>query len=304
MTNRFHIHSICAFVLLLLPGTAQLYGQLPIERIANVSFKVHDLASARSFYTGMLGLPETFDLKGANGEVTSAFFQINDDQYIEFTLNASGPDHQFESVSFLTPKVTILQRLLQKRGLSPVGPLTGADGDLHLSLKDPMGNTLDFVAYRKGSLQSAHRGNAVPSVNGAGKIQVTHHLLHVGLAEDDEAAALAFYENKLGFQEMLRGSTVPNQIYWINMAMPEDRGDYIEMMVHAVDPASRRNHICFEVPDIQKAYQLLVSQGMPDHFKPRIASNHRWVINLGDPNGIRVEIMGEPVTEPLPHPAQ
>jgi catechol 2,3-dioxygenase-like lactoylglutathione lyase family enzyme len=75
-------------------------------------------------------------------------------------------------------------------------------------------------------------------------------------------------------------------------------------MVHAADPASRRDHICFEVPDIQKAYKLLVSQGMSDRVRPRIASNHRWVMNLADPSGIRVEIMGEPATEPLPTPAQ
>jgi len=36
---------------------------------------------------------------------------------------------------------------------------------------------------------------------------------------------------------------------------------------------------------------------MPANFKPFPAANHRMILNLKDPNGLRVEIMGEAVTE-------
>jgi lactoylglutathione lyase len=275
-----------------------LHAQLQIERIASVNFQVHDLAKARSFYTGILGLPEAFDLKDAHGDVSAAFFKINDDQYLEFSLASDGPDFLWVNAAFLTHDLNGLSRELQKLGLSPGRATVGADGNPRVQVKDPMGNTLEFVQYRKGSQQVAHRGSDSATV------KLSNHLLHVGFAEDDEAAALAFYQDKLGFHEFLRGGPVVDHAYWLNMHMPVPSDDYIELMIHAADPASRRDHICFEVPDIHKAYDLLVSRGMAGNFKPFVAQNHRWIINLRDSYGVRVEIMGEVTADPLAHPAQ
>jgi catechol 2,3-dioxygenase-like lactoylglutathione lyase family enzyme len=54
-----------------------------------------------------------------------------------------------------------------------------------------------------------------------------------------------------------------------------------------------RQHLCFEVTDIQRCYKQLTAHGLPANFKPFLAQNHRWIMNLKDPNGLRVEIMGE-----------
>src|ERR1700722_8750624 len=56
---------------------------VPIAGIANITFKVSDLDKSRGYYQGVLGLPEAFDIKDASGKITSAYFKINDDQYIE-----------------------------------------------------------------------------------------------------------------------------------------------------------------------------------------------------------------------------
>src|SRR5262249_56186426 len=67
-------------------GTAQTppsLDELPLMGIANVTFKVTDLDKARAYYKGILGFAEAFDLKDRSGKVTSAYFKINDDQYIE-----------------------------------------------------------------------------------------------------------------------------------------------------------------------------------------------------------------------------
>jgi len=45
------------------------------------------------------------------------------------------------------------------------------------------------------------------------------------------------------------------------------------------------------VPDIQAAYKTLLERGAAMRGKPRIASNGYWVINMADPNGVRVELM-------------
>ena len=57
--------------------------ELPVLGIANVTFKVADLAKARAFYTGILGYAEAFTLKDSGGKVTSVYFKVNDDQFIE-----------------------------------------------------------------------------------------------------------------------------------------------------------------------------------------------------------------------------
>jgi len=62
-------------------------SDLPILGIAQVTNKVSDLDKARAYYGGVLGFLEAFDLKDAAGKVTSAYFKVNDDQYIELTPN-------------------------------------------------------------------------------------------------------------------------------------------------------------------------------------------------------------------------
>ena len=51
---------------------------------------------------------------------------------------------------------------------------------------------------------------------------------------------------------------------------------------------------CLDVPDTQRVYPTLLERGLTTRGKPRIASSGHRVLNLADPNGIRVELM-EPV---------
>jgi catechol 2,3-dioxygenase-like lactoylglutathione lyase family enzyme len=142
-----------------------------------------------------------------------------------------------------------------------------------------------------GSQEAEHRSKAL------GARRVSDHLQHIGLAADNEAAYMALYRDKLDFRELFRGGPTDGEIRWINLAAPGAAGDIVELMILASQPAQGRRHIAFEVPDIQRALRQLVAQGLPDRFKPNPGpkQNHRWILNLRDPNGIRVEFMGEPV---------
>jgi len=295
MYNRVILGNLKVILVFLLL-TARMHAQLPIERVASVNFQVQDLAIARAFYGGALGLSEAFDLKDANGEITAAYFKINDDQYLEFSLNPAGPKFLFVNASFLTHDLKGLEEGLKNLGLSPGKALRGPDGDLHVQLKDPMGNLLEFVQYGNGSQQMEHRNKDTATE------KLSTHLLHVGLAEDNEVAAFAFYRDKLGFSEFMHGGPVVDHPYWSTMHMPVESKDYIELMLNTAETASRRDHISFDVPDIHKAHDFLVSRGLSVH-EPNVSMNHRWVMNVYDPYGIRVEILGEVSTEPLAHPA-
>src|SRR3954470_16694973 len=68
------------------PATSPVSAQsaVPIAGIAQVTFKTSDMKKARAYYQGVLGFPEAFTVKDPAG-VTSAYFKVNDDQYVEIT---------------------------------------------------------------------------------------------------------------------------------------------------------------------------------------------------------------------------
>ena len=239
---------------------------LPITRLAGVSFAVQDLEKARQYYGGMLGFADMA------GVATKSVYRMNAEQYLEFSPGAA-QNFKLRYITMLTPNPQKLAFLLAQRGVRT----TKSKG--YMSIQDPEGNEIRFVP----SLGTRE-------VNSGG---FSHHLLHVGVNSDHEEASMAFYRDALGFDEILRGGPSPAEIRWIILNMPATPGDWVEMMIAKQQPAAMRQHICFEVADTGSTYKELTSRGLPDHFKPFPAPNHRMIVNLRDPNGLRVEIMGE-----------
>ncbi len=264
---------VCGCLMALAAGAAE---EAPIMRLADVAFQVRDLDKAREFYGGVMGYAAVF--RAGDGSV---LFKVNDDQYVQFM---GGPETRMHHVSLLAADIREAHRFARQRQLSPGEVEKGADGNPRFALTDPDGTRIEFVEYVDGSAQVRARGRSAPVPS------VAAHLLHAALAVN-EAAAMPFYRDKLGFREFLRGGPAPPEIRWINMMMPGKQGDYVELMVHAATPAAARQHLCFAVDDIQAAYRLLRERGVPEKFKPFLAQNNRYIINLRDGNGIRVELM-------------
>ncbi len=239
---------------------------LPITRLAGASFAVQDLEKARQYYGGILGFADMA------GIATKSVYRLNADQYLEFSPGAA-ENFKLRYITMLTPDPEKLASLLAQGGVKS----TRSEG--YISIQDPEGNEIRFV-----------RSLGTREVKPGG---FSHHLLHVGVNADHEDASMAFYRDALGFREMLRGGPSPAEIRWIILNMPSTPGDWVEMMIARQQPAAVRQHICFEVADTGSTYKDLTSRGLPDRFKPFPAQNHRMIINLRDPNGLRVEIMGE-----------
>jgi catechol 2,3-dioxygenase-like lactoylglutathione lyase family enzyme len=259
-----------------------------VTRLAGESFKVADLEKARQFYNGILGLEEAFDLKDSNGVVQSIFFKVNDEQYLEFSSGAP-EKFELEHLSFLSPDLKKSAAILSKEGITPGKITRSADGNLFFTIKDPDQVELDFVQYMPGSQQIKHRGKS----NG---IAVSDHLQHVGLAPSDNAVTLAFYRDKLGFQQF----SVPNSIN-NHVMVSNSSGDAIELMTTLSDPVLIRQHISFQVPDdIHRAYNLVRARGLQVSTEPIPSKFGHWMWNLRDPNGIRIEFAGEDVAATQP----
>jgi catechol 2,3-dioxygenase-like lactoylglutathione lyase family enzyme len=266
---------------------------LPIKRLAQVAFRGSDLEQTRRFYTGVMGFAEVQPREISVGAPGRAYFKVNDDQFLLFSAAAPGSGSgvfRLDEITFQTGDIAQAHAWLREHRLDP-GPIgTNGDGNPQFSLTDPDGLKVSILEYRAGSWQAALRGKEL------GAERVSDRLQHVGLVVADERAATRFYRDRLGFWEQNRGGPPanPGEIRWIIMMMPRSkadfRGDFIEFMVHAADPPERRQHLCFAVPDIVRAHQVLVQRpGLQQQFKPFTTPTGLKLMNVRDPNGLRVE---------------
>lgn len=283
-------------VSLFLLAAASAGQDLPITGLAHAGFLVSDLDKARQFYRGILGCEEAFSLKDDQRRLLLTYFKINDEQFIEiFPGLAPNQDVRLTHVALRTSDIRKLHATLAARGLAPGKISTGRDGNLNFSVKDPDGMRLEFVEYRPGSLHWQARGKFLSAR------RISSHLQHAGVTVASLDAALAFYRDKLGFQETWRGGPTDQDLRYVNMRMPGPGGDYIEFMLHSKPPTRSQLgsmlHICLAVPDIQAAHQKALEHGLPpeDRFKPRVGLSKRWLMSTFDPDGSRTEFM-EPKT--------
>jgi catechol 2,3-dioxygenase-like lactoylglutathione lyase family enzyme len=268
----------------LLAAAAHAAEPLPVERLASVSFRGADLDKTRAFYSGVMGFEEVRQARDDSGQARDTIFKVNDDQFLAFA-GRKAPDEPFRLVrlSFLAPEINRTRAWLTARQLEPSAIARDADGNLRCSLTDPDGTLVDFVAYQGGAWQADLRGV------GLGPRRISDHLQHAGLAVASEAAAMALYRDRMGFRERNRGGPTPGETRWIVIDMPSARPDFIEFMVHQADPPERRQHICFQVPDIDRTHQALLAAGVQQKFNPFVTPSGLRLMNVRDPNGMRVE---------------
>jgi catechol 2,3-dioxygenase-like lactoylglutathione lyase family enzyme len=274
------------------PPTA--VSDLPIVGIAQVTNKVSDLDKARAYYGGVLGFAEAFDLRDEAGKITSAYFKVNDDQYIELTPNLQpGELVRQARIVIQSSGLQTLHGIYEKRGINP-GPIaTGADGNPVFRVTAPNGAPVDFLQYVAGSRQSMTRGKYLEDT------RLSTHLLHAGtMVKDNETRS--FFQEKLGFGRVL----------------PGDRGDYIELPASdnnletknpPLDPKNPATldqytrevygavyHFSLEVPDIRVARDLAQKRGGYDDVRVRAAMGRglrSWLMHLFDPDGTRAEFV-------------
>jgi hypothetical protein len=136
---------------------------------------------------------------------------VNDSQYIELTPNlAQGELVRQARVVILSSDLTKLHQIYTARGLGPSEITRGADGNPIFRITDPEGTHLDFTQYAAGSRQFEARGKFLDPR------RVSQRIYHVGIMLKDRAAAMPFYQDKLGFDQ---GRNLPG---------PSD--EYLELM--------------------------------------------------------------------------
>lgn len=276
------------------PAAPTAVSDLPILGIAQVTNKVSNLDKSRAFYGGVLGLAEAFDLKDAAGKVTSAYFKVNDDQYIELTPNLQpGELVRQGRIVIQSSDLQKLHDIYQQRGVNP-GPITkGPDGNPVFRVTLPNATNMDFLQYVAGSQQSMARGKYLLDS------RLSTHILHAGtMVKDNDTKS--FVADKLGFGRLL----------------PGNRGDYIELPASdsnletknpPLDPKNPATldqytrevsgavyHVSLEVSDMRVARDLAQKRGGYDDVRVRAAMGRglrSWLLHLFDPDGTRAEFV-------------
>ncbi|MEP6917717.1 MAG: VOC family protein [Acidobacteriota bacterium] len=302
VTAAIGIAAIAAAIRVGPSAAAQGPKRPPITGVASFAVKVSDLAAARTFYSGVLGLDEAFTIKNPVGGSDLTTFKINDRQYVYVAPDLKDPtESRLLFVGFETSDARALRAYLGGKGVAvPAAVSADAEGNLSLFVKDPEGNLVQFIQYRPSSVQGRSKGKALSAR------RLSDHALHVGYRIMDPVKLDAFYKDILGYRLIWKGGGRDDRFDWISMAVP-DGNQWIEYMVNNGTPSPKQlgvlNHLALGTLDIDAAHTQIVERGYTDKADPSIGRDGRWLMHLYDKDFTRTEFMiRKPVKEPCCSP--
>jgi catechol 2,3-dioxygenase-like lactoylglutathione lyase family enzyme len=322
--NRRLLSAFAALQVFSLLAATQLSAQAAapqrprITGVSHVGYFVSDLPRTVSFWHDLLGFDEFTTLNRPGTEdVRIAFIKLNDHQHIElFTDKPSSPPNFMSHYCFSVDNIEQMRSYLRSRGFD-IKPGNGGKtrtGDYAFEIRDPDGTLVEFVQSLPTGIEAQDAGKFLPPT------RIADAIYHVGFLVGNLDRSLSFYEGVLGFHEIWRGASNPNELSWVNLQVPDGK-DYIELMLYRKlpDAFGTKNHVSLLVPDVQKAiaelearpaYKTYLTYGKP--LEMQVGKNGKRQVNLYDPDGTRVELMeaqtadGKPVsssTAPPPPPA-
>jgi catechol 2,3-dioxygenase-like lactoylglutathione lyase family enzyme len=287
-------------------GSTRTAAQTPPARpkitgVASFAVKVSDLAKARAFYSGILGLDEAFTIKSPVGGPDLTTFKINERQYVYLAPGLTGDESRLLFVGYETDDARALRTYLASRGVAvPDAVAADPQGNLSLMVKDPEGNDIQFIQYMPGSLHARNAGRFLSDR------RLSTEALHVGYRIHDAARLDTFYQDILGFRLMWKGGNSDTEFRWISMLVP-DGTEWLEYMVDTGTPSPRTmgiwNHLAFGTLDQQAVAGAVLARGYQSQAQPKIGRDGRWLMDLYDPDLTRVEFMiRKPVETPCCSP--
>jgi catechol 2,3-dioxygenase-like lactoylglutathione lyase family enzyme len=279
--------------------------------ISNLGVYTSDAAKAEQFYVHQLGFRKAADLYNANG----ALYYVNQEQFIEvLPLPHDAGVNRLDHVGYIAANVSQLRAYLGIKGVAvPDAVQHASDGSSWFEVKDPEGNTVQFVQPPAKLL--AVKDTASIYAN-PGADPIGHRIIHVGFSVHSQEKEDTFYREILGFNPYWHGGMHPDRTDWVSQQVPNGH-DWLEYMLSVgSEPAPSGREIAEAGASGSSA---LVSQGelgVLDHFslgvvnmeksvtklssedrlggadaRPQMGKDGKWQFNLFDPDKVRVELM-------------
>ncbi len=275
---------ILVVIILLVSGTVEANaqsGRPKIVGIAYVKIKVTDIAKARAFYGGILGLGEGADsCKG----VPNPCFSVNGSQHVELVRTAATDKSSFlAEIGLETNSVEQMLGYLTAQGVPASEILRRPDGMKYLEVLDAEHNKLVFVERMEHEMEVARTG------------AISNRLFHAGFVVNDLKAEKHFYEDILGFKLYWRGGFKDDGTDWYEIQTP-DGNNWIEFMLNIPATADHKergihNHFSLGVVNSEAAARELHAKGAKEFDGPEVGRDGKSALDIYDPDETRVELM-------------
>jgi catechol 2,3-dioxygenase-like lactoylglutathione lyase family enzyme len=281
--------------------------------ISNMGVYASDLAKAERFYVDQLGLKKGTDPYTPSG----ARYYVNQEQFIEvLPLPADAGVNRLDHVGYITANAEKLRQYLADQSVTvPDAVQRASDGSQWFEVKDPEGNTVQFV-QPSAKILAVKDTAALYAISGTNPIG--HRIIHVGFAVHSRDTEDTFYRAILGFNPYWHGGMQPDRTDWVSQQVP-DGHDWLEYMLtvgsspaptgsdinaagRASDgsaaPISQKalgvlDHFSLGVVNMEKSVTTLSAEdrlGGAD-ARPQMGKDGKWQFNLYDPDMVRVELM-------------
>jgi hypothetical protein len=264
---------------------------IPVFGISGITFLTGDFAPLRKFYGQGAGLAEL------SLSPDLARFEVGARQWIDFQrVPKADWSRRLQYVTLEATDVGQVASELLSRGIAT----TWLESDPRhriLQLVDPAGNLIRVAepwVFRSPTAE--------------GTTPFSSHLQHFGFAVPSSltTAEIAFYEEKLGFPEVVRMNAGNRNPALVKVRLPGPNNDVIELIFFEPPlnkwAAGAFDHVDFEVGDINAAYQRLHKGGIATKSShlPTVNGEHLWAIDIIDPELTRMEIQETvPTTVPM-----
>ena len=260
----------------------------PILGLSHVALKVVDLERACAFYRDFLGFAEHCRLNHPDGSLMLVAFKISEDQSIEIFTGLRPGENRLHQIAFQVADADAMRRHLAVHGLAvPPSTPKGQMRNYNFIVRDPGGMNVEFVQYLPDGWTRRDCGRFLPPD------RISQHLTRIGLPIADAAAVHHFYRDVLGL------ANHPDDDARLDPLAPGESSllaspAYLEF---TAAPAATP-HFCLEVPDVAAVLAQLERSPYRATYPQdlSLAQDHRRrpVLNLLDPDGVRIELRAPP----------
>ncbi|HZZ39555.1 MAG TPA: VOC family protein [Acidobacteriaceae bacterium] len=271
----------------------------PILGVSHIAVYTSNATQAEHFYVQQIGLKKASDPENPQG----TRYYVNQEQFVEvLPLPANTGTDRLDHLGYITANAGQLRTYLAAKGVTVPDKVEHAsDGSLWFDVKDPEGNTVQFV-QPPAHLLSEKATDSLYSLTGANPIG--RRMIHVGMLVHSAEKENAFYRDLLGFQPYWHGGMQTGKTDWISQQVPNGH-DWLEYMLTSgpsgsgiPEQVSQKqlgvlNHFSLGVLNMEKSVTTLDAEDRlaGEAPRPQIGRDGKWQFNLYDPDGTRVELM-------------